>query len=255
MRLRVEKATPKGWLFFLALIDYQQDAIFAPNCNEMKIEKKHVGVIYLIGVGLVLAIWYTKTQSGNYYQGEGEPSPQLLQALSHIFMSKVLFWSVFFMFTFLTINFAYRRRFKKMFIFAGISILSYIAGNMYTNHRCAAQYYTVLQHQKVAAKEITKPIKEAGYDIGGILADKVTDKNEPYRYYEIQGLGHLKYKPATNAITTILKDNSEPDSTRVAAYHALKRINTTKSVTIAREFRKGKDPNSNLMRLIDAVEE
>lgn len=221
----------------------------------MKIEKKHIGAVYLIGVGLVLAIWYNKTQSGKYYQGAGEPSPQLLEALSRIFMSKVLFWSVFFMFTFLTISFAYKRRYKKMFIFAGISILSYIAGNMYTNYRCASQYYTVLQHQQVAADEITKPIKEGGYSIGPILTDKIADKNEPYRHYEIQGLGHLKYKPATNAIATILRDSDEPDSTRVAAYHALKKINTTKTATITREFRKGKDPNSNLMRLIDAVEE
>lgn len=220
----------------------------------MKIEKKHIGAVYLIGVGLVLAIWYNKTQSGKYYQGAGEPSPQLLEALSRIFMSKVLFWSVFFMFTFLTINFAYKRRYKKMFIFAGISILSYIAGNMYTNYRCASQYYTVLQHQQVAAEEITKPIKEGGYSIGPILTDKIADKNEPYRHYEIQGLGHLKYKPATNVLGNILFDKSEDDSTRLAAYGSLKAINTTKSATIIKRFRKEYIADKTLMPLIETYD-
>lgn len=218
----------------------------------MKIEKKHIAVAYFIVTGLVLAIWYTKTQNSNYFQGTGSPDPELLEALSRIFTSKVLFWSIFLVLLFNTVNKAYSKKLKGMILFIGISTVYFIGADMYTDYRCAAQYYRVLQHQQVSQEDISNPIKEAGYQIGSILTEKITDKNEPYRKYEIEGLGHLKYKPATNTLSQILFDRTEPDSIITASYKALKNINTTKSATILKRFRKEYNDDLEMLQKVGA---
>ena len=84
---------------------------------------------------------------------------------------------------------------------------------------------------------IERPILEAGYYIGPILAKEIIDKNMKYRLYAIGGLEKIKYKPATENLKQILFDKTENEVFRADAYETLHSFDTEETRKILNDFR------------------
>ena len=97
----------------------------------------------------------------------------------------------------------------------------FVVGQVIDN-KCAFHYYTVFHNQSVTEGFIIHPIVEAGYEIGPLLTEKITNKKMKYRRYAILGLQKIDYQPATELTSKILFDTSEIEVYRADAYEALR---------------------------------
>jgi hypothetical protein len=86
-------------------------------------------------------------------------------------------------------------------------------------------------------EQLTRPILEAGYQIGSIITENIPDKEMKYRRYAIGGLEKIKYNPATQTLTKILFDKNEKDVFRTDAYQALTTFDTEKTRKILLDFK------------------
>ncbi len=69
------------------------------------------------------------------------------------------------------------------------------------------------------------------------MTQKIKDKNIELRRCTINGLGDIKYKPATETLKQILIDKTEHDEFRADAYVVLTKFNTATANKILSEFK------------------
>ena len=176
---------------------------------------------------LVIGFWKLWTWTDNYaFSPEGKDLLMLDIALTSIFIYKTLFWLVIANLTVLTIQRLRARNYKVAGTVFSLTLVFYFTARHYVNKKCAFHYYSVFINQSTMEEQLTIPILEAGYQIGPIITENISDKEMKYRRYAIGGLEKIKYKPATPTLTKILLDKSEIDVFRADAYQALTTFDT-----------------------------
>jgi len=195
-------------------------------------------LLFVLTSLLVIFFWKIRTDASNYaWNPKGKELLMLDIALTSIFIYKTLFW----LFVANLAVFAMIQLKRKKHKIAGSTFLAtivfYIFVGMYVDKKCAPFYYNVFLNQSVMEEYITRPILEAGYYIGPILTKEITNREIKYRRYAINGLGEIKYKPATETLKQILFDRTEFDYFRADAYETLHGFNTKETKTILRDFR------------------
>ena len=187
---------------------------------------------------LVIGFWKLETWTDNYaFSPQGKELLMLDIALTSIFIYKTIFWVVLANLTVWTIQKLRTKNYKFAGTIFSLTLIFYFSAGHYVNKKCAFHYYSVFINQSTMEGQLTKPILEAGYQIGPILTEKITDKEMKYRRYAIGGLEKIKYKPATSTLTKILLDKSEKEFFRADAYEALTVFDTDETRKILTEFK------------------
>ena len=187
---------------------------------------------------LVVVFWKIWTETDNYaWNPQGKELLFLDIALTSIFFYKVMFWLLVANLAVLTVIQLIRKKYKIAGIILLVTIVFYIFAGQYVSKKCAPFYYRVFLNQSVMEEYIERPILEAGYYIGPILAKEIIDKNMKYRLYAIGGLEKIKYKPATENLKQILFDKTENEVFRADAYETLHSFDTEETRKILNDFR------------------
>ncbi len=158
-------------------------------------------------------------------------------ALTTIFIYKTIFWLVVANLSVFIIKSSFRNRYKAAGIAALIGVTFYYSAGQIVDKKCAFFYYMVFVNQSVAEWMLQDPIKEAGYHIGPILTKNIKDKDMELRSYAINGLGDIRYKPATETLKKIMTDETEHVEFRADAYVVLTKFNTATANQILSEFK------------------
>lgn len=194
---------------------------------------------YFIASILVVGFWWIHTTTDNYaWNPKGKETLMLGFALVSIFYYKTLFWLV-------VVNamvFVFKQLVRKnpkatAITFSATIIFYFVVGHMIDNE-CAFHYYSIFHNQSVSEEFIDDPIIEAGYQIGPIVTENISDKEMKYRRYAIAGLEKIKYKPAIPTLRQILLDKSEIDVFRADALQALTSFDANESREIISSFRR-----------------
>jgi hypothetical protein len=201
---------------------------------------------YLLASCAVIGLWWFLTRRDNYaWDPKGKELLMLDVALVSIFYYKTLFWLVIVNLAVFTTLQLFRRNYKIAAIMTGVCLMIYMTVSPAVDRKCAFHYYSVFHNQSVAEEFIRDPIIDAGYDIGPFLTRDIPDKQMKYRRYAISGLESIKYKPATAALATILRDKSEAVEFRADALKALDVFDTDESRQVTSHFREqASDPES-----------
>ena len=191
---------------------------------------------------LVIGFWKLWTGTDNYaWNPIGKQLLMLDIALTSIFIYKTIFWLILANLIVFAIKLLIKKRFKMAGLISVLTILIYFIAGHYIDRKCAFHYYSVFHNQSVAEGFIDRPIKEAGYQIGPILTEKIIDKEMKYRIYAIGGLKEIKYKPATSALARILIDSTEHIEIRADAYEVLSFFDTDETRKILNDYREQSD--------------
>ncbi len=192
---------------------------------------------FLISI-FVVGLWFLLTSVDNYaWNPKGKEILMLDIALSTIFYYKTFFWLVFANVIFFAIRQIIQKNYKTTFIIALLTTIFYFAIGKIVDKKCASHYYSVFHNQSVTEEYIEEPILNAGYHIGPILTENITDKEMKFRRYAIGGLEKLKYKPATKTLTKIMLDKSEIEAFRADAFLTLTTFDTEETRKIVSAFR------------------
>ena len=218
--------------------------------------KKHIKSIlpYLITTIAVIVFWKIWTETDNYaFNPKGKEVFQLDIALSIIFLYKVSFWLILSNLIVFTVRQFIRKKRVSLIVSLILTVIFYFSLKPFVDKKCAPFYYTVFVNQSVSEGYITRVIKEAGYEIGPLLTEKIQNKQLKYRRYAISGLGKIKYKPATLTLENILLDSTETDYFRADAYDVLKQFDTKESKKIIDKFKAEASSNvdKKVLKLID----
>lgn len=203
----------------------------AKTLSAIKMKKLIRNILpYLITSLVVIGIWKLSTSTENYAWNPKGKEPLMLDiALTSIFFYKTIFWLI----TTNLVVFGLLKLKQKKLITSGISILLalifFFTVRPLINKKCAFHYYSVFHNQSVAEGYIVEPIEEAGYEIGPLLIQKISDKEMKYRRYAILGLQKINYQPATSLMVKILFDTSELGIFRADAYEALRTFDNRES--------------------------
>jgi len=193
---------------------------------------------YILSSLLVISFWKLWTWTDNYaFSPKGKELLILDIALTSIFIYKTIFWLVIANLTVFTIQKFRLRNYKIAGVIFSLILLFYFLVGQYVNNKCAFHYYSVFINQSTMEEQLTRPILEAGYQIGPIITENIADKEMKYRRYAIGGLEQIKYKPATSTLTKILLDKSEIDVFRADAYQALTTFDTEETRKILMDFK------------------
>lgn len=205
--------------------------------NRMRTTVKKI-LPYILTCLLVISFWKLWTWTDNYaFNPHGKELLMLDIALTSIFIYKTIFWLVIANLTVLTIQKYRFRNYKISGIVFSLTLLFYFLAGKYVNKQCASHYYSVFINQSTMEEQLTRPILEAGYQIGPIITENIADKEMKYRLYAIGGLEKLKYKPAIPTLTKILLDKSEIDVIRADSFQALASFDTDETRKIISAFR------------------
>ena len=158
-------------------------------------------------------------------------------ALTAIFIYKTMFWLLVSNLIVFTIKQTIRRNFRTARIFGIFTILFYLIIGQVIQIKCASDYYSVFMNQSTKEDLLERPIKEAGYHIGPLLTNDISDKEMKYRRYAIMGLAEIDYKPAIPTLKDILFDKTEMYYFRADALQTLMSFSTTESKTAVIEFK------------------
>jgi len=192
---------------------------------------------YILTSLLVIGFWKLWTWTDNYaFSPKGKELLMLDIALTSIFIYKTIFWLIILNLTVATIQLLRTSKFKFAVVIFSLTLVFYFLVGQYVNRKCAFHYYTVFINQSTMEGQLTRPILEAGYQIGPIISENIADKEMKYRRYAIGGLEKIKYKPATPTLTKILLDKSEADVFRADAYQALATFDTEETRKILIDF-------------------
>jgi hypothetical protein len=187
---------------------------------------------------LVVVFWKIWTGTDNYaWHPQGKELLFLDIALTSIFFYKTIFWLFVANLAVLTVIQLKRKKYKIAGITLLLTIVFYIFAGQYVSKKCAPFYHRVFLCQSIPEGLITRPILEAGYYIGPILTDEISNKEMKYRLYAIGGLKKIKYKPATGTLKLILLDKTENEIFRANAYETLHSFNTDETRRILNNFR------------------
>lgn len=193
---------------------------------------------YILTSLLVIGFWKLETWTDNYaFSPQGKELLMLDIALSSIFIYKIMFWLVIANLTVLTVQKLRVKNYKFAGTIFSLTLIIYLTAGQFVNKKCAFHYYSVFINQSTMEGQLTKPILEAGYEIGPILTEKIADKEMKYRRYAIGGLEKIKYKPATPTLTKILLDKSELNEFRADAYEALTTFDTDETRKMLIDFK------------------
>lgn len=209
---------------------------------------------YLLTSLTVIGLWKLFTMTDNYaWSPKGKERLMLDISLATIFFYKALFWLVISNMTVYAIIQFIKRNYRKTFITVIITGVWFLFAGQVIDKKCAFSYYVVFINQSVSESLLENPIKEAGYHIGPILTEKIKDKQMELRRYAINGLGEIKYKPATGTLSKILTDKTEPDYLRADAFVTLQKFDTKTSNKILSDFRKAVSDtiDSKVIHLVD----
>lgn len=193
---------------------------------------------YILTSLLVIGFWKLWTWTDNYaFSPQGKDLLMLDSALTSIFIYKTIFWLVIANLTVLTFQRLRVKNYKVAGIIFSLTVAFYFAAGHYVNKKCAFHYYSVFINQSTMEEQLTRPILEAGYQIGPIITENIADKEMKYRRYAIGGLEKIKYIPATPTLTKILLDKTEIDVFRADAYQALTTFDTEETRKILMDFK------------------
>jgi hypothetical protein len=209
---------------------------------------------YLLTSLIVIGLWRIFTLTDNYsWSPKGKERLMLNISLTTIFFYKSLFWLAISNMTVYSVIQVLKKNYKKTFLTSIIILAWYFFAGQVIDKKCAFSYYVVFINQSVSEPLLEDPIKAAGYYIGPILTEKIKDKQMELRRYAIDGLGEIKYKPATETLNQILSDKTEPDYLRADAFVALKKFDTDISNKILTDFRRfANDTTDNkVIQLVD----
>ena len=197
---------------------------------------------YFLTSILVIGFWKLWTGTDNYaWNPIGKEVLMLDIALTTIFIYKTIFWLILANLIVFAIRLLIKKRFKIAGLISVFTILLYFITGLYVDRKCAFHYYSVFHNQSVAEGFIDRPIKEAGYQIGPILTEKIIDKEMKYRIYAIGGLKEIKFKPATSALARILIDSTEHIEYRAEAYEVLSFFDTDETRKIISDYKEQPD--------------
>ena len=103
-------------------------------------------------------------------------------------------------------------------------------------------FYDVVDHEP----EISTPLTKAGPKMIPAIIEAIGHKDMKRRRYAISALGHLKDRSALDALTTIVKDESEEDYFRGDAVAAIYQIDQDLGTLLAKQY-EGKGDNFKMM--------
>jgi hypothetical protein len=192
---------------------------------------------YLLTSLVVIGLGRLFTMTDNYaWHPKGKELLLLQVALGNIFIYKTAFWLVVANGIVFIAGQLFRDRYKPASITLVSLLTFYVLAKPRVDRLCAPHYYTIFVNQSVSEEYLEHPIKEAGYHIGPILTEKIRDKEMPLRLYAIDGLGTVRYKPATETLRQILFDTTESDELRATTFLALKKFRTKDANDILTSF-------------------
>jgi hypothetical protein len=141
-------------------------------------------------------------------------------------------------FILLGIYFVYTNQKRTGGIIALIGIGILTGGNKLFEDTLAENYYIIFKNQNVPEDFMLEPVKSAGKKIGPELMKELTNNTETtlQRKLAIEGLGEIKYEPATDILNEILHNLKEKPEIRGEAYLSLLKINTERSASYTRIF-------------------
>jgi hypothetical protein len=90
-------------------------------------------------------------------------------------------------------------------------------------------YHAIFVHQSVTADFVLEPIKSAGKNIGPYLVQDVK-KGSRLALPAAEGLGLIKYAPATSLLSNVASNRKNRPILRAKAYLSLKNINTEEAL-------------------------
>jgi len=194
---------------------------------------------YILTSILVIGFWKLLTWTESYaFCQQGKEMIMLDTALTSIFIYKTIFWLVILNLTVLSFQRLIVKNYKIAGTIFSLTLVFYFIVGHSINKKCAFHYYSVFINQSILEEEqLTRPILEAGYQIGSIITENIPDKEMKYRRYAIGGLEKIKYNPATQTLTKILFDKNEKDVFRTDAYQALTTFDTEKTRKILLDFK------------------
>jgi hypothetical protein len=186
----------------------------------------------------VVGFWWMLTETDNYaWNPLGKDLLMLDIALTSIFYFKTLFWLVIANLTVFIVRQLFRKKYKLVLIVAFITSIVYFFVGQMVDKKCAFHYYSVFLNQSVSEEYNDRPILKAGYQIGPIITESISNKEMKFRRYAIGSLEKIKYKPATQVLTKILHDKTELDVYRADALVALTAFDTEETREIITNFR------------------
>lgn len=124
-----------------------------------------------------------------------------------------------------------------------MTVFIYFFAGKLVDKECAPLYYTVFKSQSVSEPYHEEPIFLAGENIGQFLTADIINKEMRLRRYAINGLGKIKYKPATENLIKIITDSTEKIEFRADAIIALSNID--KKIGEQINFKLAKSTNYN----------
>jgi hypothetical protein len=193
---------------------------------------------YILTSLAVIGLWRLLTWRENYaWFPKGKESLMLDIALTTIFIYKTIFWLLLANLAVYIIKSILKTKYKPAIISTFIGVTFYFAAGQVVEKNCAFSYYMVFVNQSVSEEYLEDPIKQAGYHIGPILTDKIKDRNLKLRRYAINGLGDIKYTPATETLKQILFDRTEADYIRADAFVVLTKFNSTTANKVLADFK------------------
>jgi hypothetical protein len=193
---------------------------------------------YFLTSIFVVILWLLYTWTDNYaWNPKGKDVLVLEIALNSIFYYKTLFWLLVANLTVFVIRQLLLKNYKSSAITILLTITFYFVVGHFVDKKCAFHYFTVFNNQSVAEEYIHEPILNAGYQIGPILTENITDKGMKNRRYAIGGLVKINYKPAIPTLAKILFDKSELEVIRAEVYEALTAFDTDETRRILSDFK------------------
>ncbi len=92
-----------------------------------------------------------------------------------------------------------------------------------------ALYHAIFKHQSVTTDFVLEPIKSAGKKIGPYLVKDVLEGSR-LALPAAEGLGLIKYVPATSLLSSVASNRKNRPILRAKAYLSLKKINTQEAL-------------------------
>ena len=92
-------------------------------------------------------------------------------ALTSIFFYKTILWLVIANLTVLAVQCFKRTNYLASGILVSATVAVYFFAGEFVDKKCAPFYYSVFINQSTMEEQITRPIVDAGYNIGPILTE------------------------------------------------------------------------------------
>jgi hypothetical protein len=193
---------------------------------------------FLLTSFFVVSVWRLLTMTDNYaWQPVGNDLELIEEALEAIFFYKSAFWLIVANLAVFMVMQLTQRKTKFAGLTAIILLIFFFTLGKIADKKCVPHYYSLFLHQSATEAYLSDPLICAGYEIGPLLTQKITNKEMKGRRYAISALQKLDYQPATDVLGEILLDSTELTVLRADAYETLKKFDNDKAKAILSNFK------------------